>query len=289
MTTGPSGSAESPSLDAELAPADSETESGEPNISVAKDTEMEVTHTETLVTTTSVHDEGQGGLDLGKAEELKSSDQFLNDKSSDAEKEKIHAKAEVESMVIVTIQQDTSSVPPMTFKVIDLPRPRSDDTNVHSPLPSTTLGAIVTTTIITTATTIPTVATATPLLPPSQPPLNPTNTSFESRLNDTFIHIADLVQANLNLEERLRKVESHDMSGLIKEKMQGYLQIASNLDGRIDNRASRLFALENLNISHKVKVVVDEIVTDAVNWAMQAPLRARFSDLPAVNMKEILQ
>nr|GFD24431.1 hypothetical protein [Tanacetum cinerariifolium] len=33
----------------------------------------------------------------------------------------------------------------------------------------------------------------------------------------------------------------------------------------------------------------DEIVTDAVDWAMQAPLRARFSDLPAVDIKEILQ
>ncbi|GJR58418.1 hypothetical protein Tco_1500580 [Tanacetum coccineum] len=47
--------------------------------------------------------------------------------------------------------------------------------------------------------------------------------------------------------------------------------------------------MENLNISHKVKVAVDEIVTDAVDCSMQAPLRARFSDLPAVDMKEILQ
>ncbi|GKC20826.1 hypothetical protein Tco_1022976 [Tanacetum coccineum] len=38
-----------------------------------------------------------------------------------------------------------------------------------------------------------------------------------------------------------------------------------------------------------VSKAVDEIVTDAVDWAMQAPLRARFSDLPAVDMKEILQ
>ncbi|GJX87035.1 hypothetical protein Tco_0337809 [Tanacetum coccineum] len=34
---------------------------------------------------------------------------------------------------------------------------------------------------------------------------------------------------------------------------------------------------------------VDEIVTDVVDWAMQAPLRARFSVLPAVDIKEILQ
>ncbi|GKD83690.1 hypothetical protein Tco_1350529 [Tanacetum coccineum] len=35
--------------------------------------------------------------------------------------------------------------------------------------------------------------------------------------------------------------------------------------------------------------VVNEIVTDAVDWAMQAPLRARFRDLPTVDIKEILQ
>ncbi|GJY92790.1 retrovirus-related pol polyprotein from transposon TNT 1-94 [Tanacetum coccineum] len=38
-----------------------------------------------------------------------------------------------------------------------------------------------------------------------------------------------------------------------------------------------------------VSQAVDEIVTDAVDWAMQAPLRARFRDLPTVDMKEILQ
>ncbi|GJX50464.1 hypothetical protein Tco_0277309 [Tanacetum coccineum] len=38
-----------------------------------------------------------------------------------------------------------------------------------------------------------------------------------------------------------------------------------------------------------VTKAVDEIVTDAVDWAMQAPLRARFRDLPAMDMKEILQ
>nr|GEZ17760.1 hypothetical protein [Tanacetum cinerariifolium] len=40
---------------------------------------------------------------------------------------------------------------------------------------------------------------------------------------------------------------------------------------------------------HMVSKAVDEIVTDAVDWAMQAPLRARFSDLPTVDIKEILQ
>nr|GEV34782.1 retrovirus-related Pol polyprotein from transposon TNT 1-94 [Tanacetum cinerariifolium] len=38
-----------------------------------------------------------------------------------------------------------------------------------------------------------------------------------------------------------------------------------------------------------VSIAVDEIVTNAVDWVMQASLRARFSDLPAIDMKEILQ
>ncbi|GKA48207.1 hypothetical protein Tco_0741165 [Tanacetum coccineum] len=40
---------------------------------------------------------------------------------------------------------------------------------------------------------------------------------------------------------------------------------------------------------HKLSQVVEEIVIDAVDWAMQALLRARFRDLPTVDMKEILQ
>nr|GEV15588.1 hypothetical protein [Tanacetum cinerariifolium] len=57
----------------------------------------------------------------------------------------------------------------------------------------------------------------------------------------------------------------------------------------LDKHRSWLYKLENLNIPHQVSKAVDETVTDAVDWAMQAPLRAHFSDLPAVDMKEILQ
>nr|GEZ42683.1 hypothetical protein [Tanacetum cinerariifolium] len=46
--------------------------------------------------------------------------------------------------------------------------------------------------------------------------------------------------------------------------------------------------LEQLDIPHQVSKAVDEVVTDAVDWAMQAPLRNRFRDLPEADMKEIL-
>ncbi|GJT82960.1 hypothetical protein Tco_1057302, partial [Tanacetum coccineum] len=45
---------------------------------------------------------------------------------------------------------------------------------------------------------------------------------------------------------------------------------------------------EKTNIKAEVSKVVDEIVIDVVDWAIQAPLRDRFRDLPEADMKEIL-
>ncbi|GJW34194.1 retrovirus-related pol polyprotein from transposon TNT 1-94, partial [Tanacetum coccineum] len=153
---------------------------------------------------------------------------------------KTNAEAEVHSMVSVPIHQDTSSVPPMTTPVIDLTTMQSD-----SPLPSST----ATTSIIITTTTIP----------PPPPPQSTTYPILVHRIGKLEQYIANLVQNNLALEERL------------------------------DKHGSRIYKLENLNIPHQVSKAVDEIVADAVDWAMQAPLRVRFRDLPTVDMKEILQ
>ncbi|GJV65968.1 hypothetical protein Tco_1476796 [Tanacetum coccineum] len=71
--------------------------------------------------------------------------------------------------------------------------------------------------------------------------------------------------------------------------MADLLQDNLALGERLDKHGTRLYNLEKLDIPHKVSQAVDEIVTDAVDWAMQAPLRARFRDLPTVDMKEILQ
>ncbi|GJY81544.1 hypothetical protein Tco_0494295 [Tanacetum coccineum] len=61
-----------------------------------------------------------------------------------------------------------------------------------------------------------------------------------------------------------------------------------SLEEILDKHRSKLYKLENLNIPHQVSKAVDEIITDAVDWAIQAPLRDRFSDLPEADMKEIL-
>ncbi|GJY94743.1 hypothetical protein Tco_0511104, partial [Tanacetum coccineum] len=83
--------------------------------------------------------------------DLSFTDQFFVEKPHKEESGKKNAKTEVQSMVLVPIHQDTSSVPPMTTPVIDLTMMQSD-----SPLSTST----ATTSIITTTTS---------LLPPPQP------------------------------------------------------------------------------------------------------------------------
>ncbi|GJZ63515.1 retrovirus-related pol polyprotein from transposon TNT 1-94 [Tanacetum coccineum] len=154
--------------------------------------------------------------------DLSFTDQFFMEKPQVEEPGKTNAEAEVHSMVSILILQDTSSVPLMTTPVIDLTKSQS-----NSPLPTSTS----TTLTITTTTTLP------------PPPLqSTTDPILVRRIGELEQHIADLIQNNLALEERL------------------------------DKHGSRLYKLENLNIPHQVSKAIDEIVTDAVDWEMQAPL-----------------
>nr|GEU57911.1 E-beta-farnesene synthase [Tanacetum cinerariifolium] len=222
MPTEPLGHAESPSIYAELGLTDSDTEFDE-----------EVPH----VVKIEAQDEGQAGSNPGddaepqpqsspvvhagpnlKHMDLEATDvstqqnpkqmdegfrdQFFNDKPSEVDNEKTITETNVESMVSVTIHQDTSIIPPMTSPMIDLiSRPNSP--NDHRPLPATTTATAITTMTITTH----------PL--PPQP---------QQGTTDSIL----------------------------------------------------------------IKRIVDEIVTDAVDWAIQAPLRNPFRDFLKADMKEIL-
>nr|GFD41225.1 hypothetical protein [Tanacetum cinerariifolium] len=64
-------------------------------------------------------------------------DQFINDKPTEADNEKTSAETEVESMVSVTIQQDTSQIPPMTSTEINITA-TSDSPTVHATIPIST-------------------------------------------------------------------------------------------------------------------------------------------------------
>ncbi|GJV98049.1 hypothetical protein Tco_1549626 [Tanacetum coccineum] len=226
MPTKSSGHAESPSLDAELALTDSETEFDEeaPEIHVGD------------------HDEGQAGPNPGEQNEESQPQsshvvharinlEHMDSEATDASYLNQNImQMEVQSMVTVPFLQDTSSVPQMTSPVIDLTMSHPVSTTIHAPLPTST----TTVTATTTTTSLPP--------PPPQPQQSTTYQILIRRIGELKQHMADLVQSNLALEERL------------------------------DKHGSQLYKLENLNIPQQVSKAVDEIVTDAVDWAMQAPL-----------------
>ncbi|GJZ73795.1 hypothetical protein Tco_0637941 [Tanacetum coccineum] len=128
------------------------------------------------------------------------------------------------------------------------------DLTVSQPIPTAVQALLPTLTATATATTM----TTTTLPPPPQPQQGSSNSILIQRIGELEQHMVDLVQANLALEERM------------------------------DKHRSRFYKLENLNIPHQVRKVVGEIITDAVDWAIQAPLRDRFRDFPEADMKEIL-
>nr|GEV62996.1 retrotransposon protein, putative, unclassified [Tanacetum cinerariifolium] len=122
------------------------------------------------------------------AKDLIFSDLFFNDKLSEADNEKTTAETKAESMVSVTIQQDTSSIPPMTTPIIDLTS-RPNSPNVHRPLQATE-----TKTTMTTTTTHP---------PPPQPQQSTTDSMLMKRIGELEQIMANLIQDNKHLEERL--------------------------------------------------------------------------------------
>ncbi|GJZ92372.1 hypothetical protein Tco_0664437 [Tanacetum coccineum] len=194
------------------------------------------------------------------AKDFSFGDQFLNDKPSEADNEKTTADTEAESMVSVTIQQDTSVFPPMTSPVIG-PEPRPDSPNVHWPLPTT-----ITTTAATTTTTLP--------LPP-QPQQGSSDPIIIKRMGELEEFIATLVEENQALETRLdkqgsriNKLETMDLPKMIREQTVEFI--------------------DSQEIDRKINESVKEVVISSVKHAMRAPLRARFKDLPTSDMKEIL-
>nr|GEU92549.1 RNA-directed DNA polymerase, eukaryota, reverse transcriptase zinc-binding domain protein [Tanacetum cinerariifolium] len=115
-------------------------------------------------------------------------DQFFSDKLSDADK---NAETKVESMVNVTVQQALSSISLMISPIIDLTsRPESPKENQQ--LKATTTD----TTTTTTTTTLP---------PPQAPQQSTTKAIMVKRIGELEHILADLIQINKNIEERLDK------------------------------------------------------------------------------------
>ncbi|GJZ51545.1 retrovirus-related pol polyprotein from transposon TNT 1-94, partial [Tanacetum coccineum] len=153
--------------------------------------------------------------------ELGFTNQFFIKKPQEEEPEKTNTESEVQSMVTVPIHQDTSLVPLMTSLVIDVIVSHPVSITIHAPLPTLTT---TTTTITTTSSLLPP--------PPPQPQQSTGDLMLLKRIGELEQHMADLIQDNLALEERL------------------------------DKHGTRLYNLENLNIPHNVSQAIDEIVTD---------------------------
>ncbi|GJS60890.1 hypothetical protein Tco_0655674 [Tanacetum coccineum] len=153
--------------------------------------------------------------------------------------------------------QSTSLIRSLSFILILSSNDHPDiDLTVSQPVPTAVQAPLPTLTATATATT----TTTTTTLPPIPPQLQQgsSDSILIQRIGELEQHMVDMVEVNQALEERL------------------------------DKQGSRLYKLENLNIPHRVSKAVDEIVTDVVEWAIQAPLRDRFRDLPEADMKEIL-
>nr|GEY35761.1 monodehydroascorbate reductase [Tanacetum cinerariifolium] len=166
-------------------------------------------------------------------------DLFFSDKPSDTDK---NAKTEVKSMVNVPIQQALSSISLMTSSIIDLTS-RPESPKVHQQFK---------------ATTTETTTTTTTLLSPQAQQQSIAEVMMMKRIGELEHIMANLIQVNKDMEERLEK------------------------------HGACLYTLERLDIPQQVSKAVSEVVTDAVDWAMQAPLQNRFRDLPEADMKEIL-
>nr|GEX78368.1 retrovirus-related Pol polyprotein from transposon TNT 1-94 [Tanacetum cinerariifolium] len=82
--------------------------------------------------------------------------------------------------------------------------------------------------------------------------------------------------------------ESPKRIGELEHIMDNLIQANKDMEERLDKHGSCLYTLEQLDIPQQVSKAVSKVVTDAVEWAMQAPLRNRFRDLLEADMKEIL-
>ncbi|GJV23060.1 hypothetical protein Tco_1375755 [Tanacetum coccineum] len=200
----PAGHEESSSLYAELGLSGSDTESDEEMPSVVR---------------SGAQDEGQAGPnpdDVAESQPLPTSSVLTgpNLEHSDVEITDPSSQPQPEHMdegFIGTAypEQDTSVIPPMTSPVIG-PVPRPDSPNVHWPLPTTTT--------ITSATT-----TTLPL--PPQPQQGPSDPIIIKRMGELEELIANLVEENQALEERLdnqgskiNKLETMDLPKMIREQ-----------------------------------------------------------------------
>ncbi|GKC38295.1 hypothetical protein Tco_1050679 [Tanacetum coccineum] len=135
-------------------------------------------------------------------------DQFINDKATEDEPEKLNVESEVVSMATDPIYQASSSIPPLSTPIIDLSSPK--------PVSSTTQAPISTATTTTTTTTFP-----------LRPPLQQQSTidselaahviTLEMKLSDLEQKSKNLDNTTKNLGSRVFTLELRDLPHKIDE------------------------------------------------------------------------
>nr|GEV21227.1 E-beta-farnesene synthase [Tanacetum cinerariifolium] len=114
----------------------------------------------------------------------------------------------------------------------------------------------------------------------------PTESSGHDESSSLYAELG-LINSEVESDEDVPRINAGKV-GELEHIMTNLIQDNKHLEERLDSHGSRLYTLENLDIPQQVSKAVDEIVTDAVDWAIQALLRNRFRDLLEADMKEIL-
>nr|GEY96767.1 hypothetical protein [Tanacetum cinerariifolium] len=83
---------------------------------------------------------------------------------------------------------------------------------------------------------------------------------MKAKLDQTLMNN---LKARLDQTLRIDELE-HIMANLIQEN--------NRLEERLDKHGAHVYTLEQLDIPHQVSKAVNEVVMDAVDWAMQAPI-----------------
>ncbi|GKA55712.1 hypothetical protein Tco_0754784 [Tanacetum coccineum] len=89
-------------------------------------------------------------------------------------------------------------------------------------------------------------------------------------------------------QQSTTKSELAERVAALEKKLLDLEQTNKNLDNTTRNLGSRVYTLELRDLPHNINEAVRENVKEAVQIALQAPLRYRIRDLPEEDMKEML-
>ncbi|GKA73162.1 hypothetical protein Tco_0779378 [Tanacetum coccineum] len=119
------------------------------------------------------------------------------------------------------------------------------------------------------------------------PPTPASSTTQEPIFTATTMTMTTTLPPPLQ-QQSTTKSEVAERVAALEKKFSDLEQTNKNLVNTTRNLRSRVYTLELRDLPHKIDEVVRENVKEAVQIALQAPLRDRFRDLPEEDMKKML-